>query len=101
LGLDRERRGTDDAAGLGADLDDLPHARMPLVEAVHLVRAPIEYEELSGGRLLKPGRLPEASCKVSGNRVDRAEHFRIECPERRGQNDRDDEDDDSAHVKEL
>ena len=46
---------------------------------VHLVRAAIEHEELSEGRLLKPGRLAEASCKVSGNRVDRAEHFRIEC----------------------
>ena len=62
--------------GFGADLHDLPRARLLLVDAVDRVAAAIEDEVLAGGRLLKAGRLAETAGDVRGHGADRAQHVR-------------------------
>ena len=51
VGRDRERGRIDDAAGLCADLDDLPGAGLRFVDAEDGVRAPIEDEDTGRTRI--------------------------------------------------
>ena len=48
----------------GADLDDFPHRRLLLVDAVHRVAPAIEHEQLAERRLLEAARLADAPAEL-------------------------------------
>jgi hypothetical protein len=67
VGRHGERGRIDDAARFGADLHDLPRARLLFVEPIDGVAAAIEDEVLAGGGLLKAGDFAEAAGDVGGD----------------------------------
>src|SRR5207248_9399336 len=68
----------DDAARLGADLDDFPGAREVIIEAEDGMAAAIEHECLPRVRLLESGDLTKSPGYVGWNGVDRLQHVRCE-----------------------